>query len=240
MTIIIEIGDRMSEFSVIIVSAGNSSRMNGVVKQLLILNNIPVIVRSIMKFNDIPKVNDIIVVVRKQDINLVSHYVEQNKLTKVKHIATGGDTRQESIYNGLKYCDSKTEYVAIHDGARPLVAINDIITLFDNTIQHKASILAVKAKETIKVVDEYNCIKKTLNRDCLYIAQTPQAFEKTMYISCINHSKINNMNYNDDGQLLEAMGHRVHITKGSYSNIKLTTQEDIEIAKNIIMKMGDN
>lgn len=223
----------MKDFSVVVVAAGNSSRMNGISKQLLLIDNIPIIIYSLMVFNNIDMVKDIVVVSRKQDINMIKYFVGKHNINKVSKYVLGGETRQKSVCNGLEFVDDYTRYVAIHDGARPLIKENDVINVFKNAIIYGASVLGVKVKDTIKIVKE--CfVYNTPDRDNLYSIQTPQVFKKEIYYPCLDYCIENDLEFTDDSQLLEIMGKKVYITIGDYSNIKITTQDDIILAKNFL------
>lgn len=226
----------MKDFSVIVVAAGNSGRMQGVSKQLLLIDNIPVVVYSIIAFNDLDMVNDVIVVCRKQDMNIIKYFVKKYNLNKVTSIVIGGETRQKSVFKGVECCNEYTRYIAIHDGARPLIKKEDIINVFKNCVKYKSSALGVKVKDTIKVLSNDGFIKNTPDRNTLYITQTPQVFDKNIYYPCLKEAMEKNLDFTDDCQLLEFKGQKVYITLGSYSNIKITTSEDVATVKSLISK----
>lgn len=231
--------DILEKFSLIVVAAGSSARMGGVSKQTLVLNNIPVVCHSLIKFNKIGLINDIVVVTRSADINLVKYYVKENNITKVLNVVAGGETRQQSVANGMRYIDTQTEYIAIHDGARPLILKKDIINVLKNAIIYGSSVLGVLAKDTIKEIDSEGFIKTTFKRENLIHAQTPQAFNKKNFIECINHCIRNGLDFTDDSQMYEKMGYKIFFTEGSYSNLKITTKEDILLAKNLILDIAE-
>lgn len=217
-------------FSVIIACAGSSSRMEGVDKQLSLINNIPVIIRSVMAFDNIDCVKQIILVTsinNNSDITkALSLYSFRNKI----QITCGSDTRQKSIFCGVKLVNDSCDYIAVHDGARPLVRKNDIQSTFNNAVNYKASTLGVPVKDTIKIVTN-NIIVSTPERDELFITQTPQVFEKKLYINCMDNALANNLDFTDDCQLVENYGQQVYMTQGHYDNIKITTPDDIAMAE---------
>lgn len=220
-------------FSVIIVAAGKSTRMVGINKQLLELDGIPVIIRSIMAFDNIANVNEIIVVTNDEMINNIKDIISQYDFIKPIKITIGGKTRQESVINGYKLINNTSKYIVIHDGARPFICEKIILKIFDNAIKYKASVVGVPVKDTIKQVKD-GIIINTPDRSSLYITQTPQVFEKTLYDKGLKNAFENNLDFTDDCQLVEAVGANVFMTDGEYTNIKITTPDDIKIAEGIL------
>lgn len=214
--------------SAIIVSAGNSSRMGGINKQFLEFGGMSVIACSVNAFQKSPLVDEIIIVTREQDISAVKDAVKD--FSKVKAIVTGGSTRQQSVFNGIKAASEMSEFVAIHDGARPLVSQTVIADTLNTAYAFGAAATGVRVKDTVKVVDENNDILSTPNRETLRFVQTPQVFSKELYLNAMN-SVPNSENFTDDCMLIEAYGHKVKISDGDYRNIKITTPEDIITAE---------
>lgn len=222
-------------FSVIIVSAGKSTRMGGINKQFLEINNIPVIVRSIKAFDDIDNVCEIIIVTNKDSMNDLNDTLTKYTFSRPIKITEGGETRQQSVFNGFKLVSDECDFVAIHDGARPLVSKNAILAVFEDAKAHKASTLGVPVKDTIKVVND-GFICDTPDRSTLFITQTPQVFEKNLYKNGVEYALKNSMDFTDDCQLIEAIGTKVFMTVGDYTNIKITTPEDIQLAELFLKK----
>lgn len=214
--------------SAIIVSAGNSSRMGGINKQFLNLGGMPVVARSVEAFQKSPLIDEIIIITREQDIPEVKEYTKD--FSKVKSIVTGGSTRQESVFNGIKASSSHSEFLAVHDGARPLVSQKVIEDTLSAAFSFGASSTGVKVKDTVKIVDENDNIVSTPERSFLRFVQTPQVFEKALYLSAME-SVANSEDFTDDCMLIEAYGHKVKIVDGDYKNIKITTPEDIITAE---------
>ena len=138
----------------------------------------------------------------------------------------GGSTRQQSVYNGLKF--SNCDYVIIHDGARPMITTDMINHCIEMVKDMKALTVATKTIDTIKEVENGKIIR-TIDRSKLYNTQTPQAFEYKIIKHA--HDTLKDQNFTDDAGMLEALGETVYILDGSYKNIKITTQFDIETAK---------
>lgn len=219
--------------SAIIVSAGSSSRMNGINKQLEPIFDIPVIIRSILAFENCEEIKEIIVVTRKCDIEIISKMIDQYMIKKVKNIIEGGATRQQSVFNGLKLLSDDTKLVAIHDGARPLVITGDISQCIKDASVFGGATLGVPVKDTVKVVSD-RLVVDTPDRSSLFIIQTPQVFKKDIYFRAVNFANEHNLDFTDDCQLVEAMGIKIYIADGKYTNIKITTPEDIAIAEAIV------
>ena len=142
-------------------------------------------------------------------------------------ITEGGSTRQASVYNGLKAA-GQCDFVLIHDGARPVITPEIINRTVDLVKEKNAVSVMTKTIDTIKEVQDGKIIK-TIDRSKLYNTQTPQAFRYDIIMSA--HEKLQGQNFTDDAGMLEALGYDVYIVDGSYKNIKITTQSDLEIAK---------
>lgn len=214
--------------SAIIVSAGNSSRMGGLNKQFLKIDNVPVIVRSVSAFQTSPFIDEIIIVTREMDINLIETAVSE--FSKVKKVVIGGSTRQQSVFNGISACSPNAEFVAVHDGARPLVSQQIIENTILSAFHCGAATTGVKVKDTVKIVNEDDDITSTPDRAFLRFVQTPQVFSKQLYLNAMNSVK-NSDSFTDDCMLIEAYGHSVKVVEGDYKNIKITTPEDILTAE---------
>lgn len=226
----------MSEITVsaIIACAGNFTRMNGVNKQTLELCGIPVAIRSMLAFEKLDEVAEIIVSARECDIDEYRILAEKYGVTKLKAVVKGGSTRQQSIFNAFKEVSKETRYVAVHDGARPLVSPDRIKQCIKDASIFGGAVLGVPVKDTIKYVDG-GLITDTLDRRKLYITQTPQIFRKDIYVKGINFANDHDLDFTDDCQLAEAVGAKIAMTESDYRNIKITTPEDIAVAE-ILLK----
>ena len=217
--------------SAVIVAAGKSSRMNGEDKQFRLIGGMPVLARSILAFEKAGRIDEIVVVTRPESVGLVESLVKQYAFTKVEAIVTGGETRAASVLRGIRATNPGVRYLAVHDGARPLVDPNDIDRCVLDARCYKAAFLGVKVKDTVKLAENATVIS-TPDRERLYITQTPQIFEKEPYLSALE--KVDAASLTDDCAVLESAGFEVHVTQGSYENIKLTTAEDFAVAEEII------
>ncbi|RBP70197.1 2-C-methyl-D-erythritol 4-phosphate cytidylyltransferase [Alkalibaculum bacchi] len=222
--------------SAIIVAAGNGSRMKaGVNKQYLYLNSKPVLAHTLLVFEECQLVDEVVLVIGKQDVQIcMEEVIRPYKIKKVKVLVEGGATRQESMYLGLKKVNKKADIVITHDGARPLVHSNTLIKCIEGTLEHKATIVAVPSKDTIKIVDENLTVKETPDRTTLWTVQTPQTFEYNLLMRAHEKAIEDHFVGTDDAMLVERLNHTIKIIKGHYDNIKITTPEDLIMAESII------
>lgn len=219
--------------SAVIVCAGNSTRMGGVNKILLPLGERLVIGVTMQAFQNCESISEIIIVARESDIPAIEAEAKAAGITKLAVCTPGGATRQESVINGIRRISKGTELVAIHDGARPLVKTEHIERVIKDASVFGGATLGVPVKDTIKTVDD-GLIVDTPPRSSLYITQTPQIFKRTLYFEGIDFALEHGLDFTDDCQLVEAIGGKVYMTKGDYTNIKITTPEDIKIAETLL------
>ena len=218
--------------SVIVVAAGSSSRMNGTNKQLLHLGGIPVIIRTLMVFENSKDISNIILVVRDEDLFEIQMLTQKYMITKLSDIVCGGKTRQESVLKGFSRLKESDNAVLIHDGARPLVdskIISSVVLALENC---DAVTCAVKVKDTIKEIDQNGKVIKTLARENLVSVQTPQGVNVAKYLEAVKNVDV--ANFTDDTSIMEAAGHNVFVVEGSYKNIKITTKEDVNMAEGFL------
>lgn len=216
--------------SVVIVCAGNSSRMGGVNKILMPLGERLVIGVTMQAFEKCESVKEIIIVARENDFSAICDEAKKAGITKFKQCIAGGSTRQESVINGVKCISKDSDMIAIHDGARPLVKSEFIEKTIKDASVFGGATLGVPVKDTIKMVED-GLITDTPPRKFLYITQTPQVFKRKIYFEGIDFALEHGLDFTDDCQLVEAIGSKVYMTTGDYTNIKITTPEDIDIAK---------
>lgn len=221
--------------SVIIVAAGNSTRINSDdAKPLIEVLDKPLIAYSLESFNVCDLINEIIIVSKEEDIVRFSNIVEEYDFDKVSKIVVGGNERQDSVYNGLKELDEKTNIVLVHDGARPLVSIDVIENAIIECVDKKAVVVGVKVVDTIKVVNEDGTIIDTPNRDNLWIAQTPQIFEYRLITNAYENALNDNFYGTDDSSLVERLGYNIKMVQGDYQNIKVTTDDDLRMIEGLV------
>jgi len=230
-----------SENFVIVVAAGAGLRMGSKTKkQYLCLDGIPILTRTIMAFDKCDHIHEIILVVPKADEEYCKKYIiDPYGFAKKIHLAEGGKERQDSVFNGLKLVrgrmnPEKETIVMIHDGVRPFIDQIIIEDCICNTIEYGACIPAVKIADTVKEVCPDQTIQRTINRDSLYSAQTPQTFKLDVILRAFEHAVKTSFSGTDDASMVEHSGHNVIIIKGSRLNIKITTSEDLILGKYLL------
>ncbi|MCK4573299.1 MAG: 2-C-methyl-D-erythritol 4-phosphate cytidylyltransferase [candidate division Zixibacteria bacterium] len=220
----------------LIVAAGSSTRLAGdVPKQFREVCGRPVLSWTISRFEAAESIDDIVLVVAEEFLlHATQAVVDPCGFAKVSKIVIGGETRRESVLNGLKALPISTKLVAIHDGARPLVSPEDIDRVVDAAASERAAILAVKAVDTVKRARQ-GFILSTLERDSLYLAQTPQVFQYDLIMEAHNQiDDIENQQITDDASLVEARGFKVRIIEPSTLNFKVTTADDLHLAESVL------
>ncbi len=254
-----------SKFYAVIPAAGSGSRMKSDKnKQFLELSGIPVIIRTLLVFQNSPLISGIVISARDSEKDELKDLCEKYKITKLIGIVAGGDTRQKSVRNSLSFlaekitfgdpddaenlpgdisspsnssCESSltNSFVLIHDGARPFVTDDIIARCTDCVVDKKACGAGVLVKDTIKQAGNENVIEKTLDRSSLWAIQTPQAFALDDILALHNKAGLENADFTDDTALYEYYGHKAFMVEGSYNNIKITTPEDLLLGE-IILK----
>lgn len=219
----------------LLVCAGNATRMGGIHKILHPLGDSTVLSHVIRRFCDCESIAGIVLICREQDIAAFQQAIaaEPDVQNKPVLVTAGGATRQQSVRNGFSALSFDAEYVAIHDGARPLILTADIEKVIADARKTGAASLGVPVKDTVKVVRS-SIILDTPERASLYLTQTPQVFRRSLYAEAMQLAERQGKDYTDDCQLIEALGKQVTMTTGSYSNIKLTTPEDFAIAEALL------
>ena len=234
MTLKLGIAKNM-KVSAIIPAAGLGTRMGGIKKSYMELAGKPILAYTLATFQRCPFIDSIVIVTAKGDESrCIQDVVKTYGLNKPFSVVAGGDTRQESVYNALRELSSNTDIVVIHDAVRPLVTEDMIIQSIDGAKQYGSAIVAVPVKDTIKESDDDGFVTKTLDRRKLWAIQTPQTFKYDLIMKAHLYARDNNIQATDDAFLVEQIGQKVKLIMGSYENIKITTPEDIIIAKAIL------
>ena len=226
--------NKNSGIPVIVVAAGNSTRMKGTNKQLALLGGIPVIIRTLRNFENSKDISNIILVVKDTDLFELQMLTHKYMITKISDIVCGGNSRQESVLNGFARLKDTDKSVLIHDGARPFADEKIINSVVFALKTHSAVTCAVKVKDTVKEIDKNGKVIKTLKRDSLVAVQTPQGVEKEKYLEAVK--SVNVADFTDDTSIMEAAGYDVFTVEGSYKNIKITTEEDMVSANAFLSK----
>ncbi len=228
---------KQKDTAAILVCAGNATRMGGIHKILHPLGDSTVLHQVLRSFCKCKSIAGLVVICREKDIlEFRSAIAEiESELTCPVAVTAGGDTRQQSVRNGVSAISFPAKYIAIHDGARPLIRPADIEKVIADARRTNAATLGVPVKDTIKVVHG-GFIDSTPERASLWQTQTPQVFRLDVYRDAMRLAAEQGKDYTDDCQLVEALGVSVMMTEGSYSNIKLTTPEDFAVAEALLLK----
>ncbi len=220
----------------IVPAAGLSTRM-GADKLLLPLGETPVLLWTLRALEGCPYITEIILVTREDLIVPLGQLCKDAALEKVSKVVVGGDTRTQSVLAGLREAAPGAELIAIHDAARPLVSLGVLNEVVEEAIRTGAAAPAVPVKDTIKrAVD--GVILNTPDRSELYAVQTPQVFEHGLILGALEKAVADGAELTDDCSAVERLGMPVHLTAGSYDNIKLTTPEDLTVAEAILERWG--
>jgi 2-C-methyl-D-erythritol 4-phosphate cytidylyltransferase len=217
----------------VIVAAGKGVRMQGPLpKQYVSLAGLPILARTLLIFDGCDLIDDIFLVVPPNDFD----FCRQKIISRLKrrrdiHLVAGGVRRQDSVYNGLQQLDPSCSLVVIHDGVRPFVQNDQIVASIKGAQEFGACILGVPAYDTLKQVDRHDCIALTLQRDAVWLAQTPQTFRCDLIKEAHARAKKEGYHGKDDASLVERLGVPVKMVRGSRSNIKITHTEDLAIAR---------
>lgn len=202
-------------------------------KLLLKINGETVLQRSVNAFLNISDVDEVIVVAREKDIPAFSDILTDERVSFV----IGGETRQQSVMNAVDMID-ECELIIIHDGARPLIKSADIENTIRAAKENKAAAVGVFVKDTVKVVDKNGFVVSTPDRSTLFAVQTPQIFDFELYKNAAKNAREKGLDFTDDCQLVECFNKKVKTVAGSYSNIKITTPDDIVLAENLLKNEG--
>ena len=214
----------------VILAAGNGTRMKTKDSKLLLkINGKTVLERSVNAFLNISDVDEVIVVAIEKDIPAFSDILTDERVSFV----VGGDTRQQSVMNAVDVIDD-CELIIIHDGARPLIKSVDIENTIRAAKENKAAAVGTFVKDTVKVVDKNGFVVSTPDRSTLFAVQTPQIFDFELYRNAAQNAREKGFDFTDDCQLVESFNQKVKTVVGSYSNIKITTPDDIVLAENLL------
>lgn len=231
----------------IVLSAGQGKRMGtSVQKQYIELQGKPIIYYTLSVFQKSEIIDDIILVVGKDQLKYVQEeIVRKYHFTKVKTVVEGGHERYASVWQGLKareydkyYENIQDGYVFIHDGARPFVDEEMLERAYDTVRKYKACVVGVPSKDTIKLINEEQFAVTTPEREYVWAVQTPQVFEKTLIFEAYARLMEEEcVHVTDDAMVVEQMMRLpVKLFEGSYENIKITTPEDLDIARIFLSK----
>ena len=224
--------------SAIIAAAGSSTRF-GENKQAVSILDVPVLIHTLRAYDASDCIDEIIIVTKKEDIELWQAQCELFSIKKVTKIIEGGATRQESVLNGFEAINDKAKFVAIADGARCLTTPMNINDVCFAAYKNKAATAAHKATDTVKIARSGRFIESTPDRETIWLAQTPQVFKASLYRAAAYTALKENIAVTDDNSLVEFIGHPIYLVECGANNIKITTKDDVIIAESILKKRKD-
>lgn len=225
------------ENTAIVLAAGQGKRMNSSVqKQFLEIGGKPLIYYSLKCFQESSLIRDIILVTGEEFVPYCKkEIVNKYGFTKIKRVIAGGKERYDSVYQGLLACED-SEYVLIHDGARPFITQEILERGMEGVKETGACVIGMPSKDTVKISDEDGFVQETPDRNTVWTVQTPQIFSYPLIR--VAHDKIRQGNMSgitDDAMVVEQeSGARIRLVKGSYMNIKITTPEDLDVAEKFL------
>lgn len=220
----------IDKWGVVIVAAGRGSRMGTEEsKQYLLLDGKPILVHTLEVFQRMDLIGEIALVVGSSDVERCLAWADTYGLTKVAAVLAGGAERQHSVLCGLRTLSC--EWVMVHDGVRPFVTERAVAACADAARTTGAAVLAVPVKDTIKQVDASGIIVATPDRSALRAIQTPQAFQRSLLLAAHERARQEGFLGTDDAMVVERTGTSVVVAEGEYTNIKITTPEDLPYAE---------
>lgn len=221
-----------------VAAAGGSTRM-GQPKQHIKLGQYPVLIHTLLAIQQVEAVDEILLIAREEDHATFAAQAKEAGVSKLTRIVAGGATRQQSVANGLAALPAKATMVGVHDGARPLIDPDTVAAVIATAAECGAAAVAVPVKDTLKRTNEDGVIIDTPDRAHLWRVQTPQVFDRAALCAAMEAAMAAGKDYTDDCQLMEAAGHAVKLVAGLDTNLKLTTPEDILLAKALMKERSD-
>ncbi len=219
----------------VILVAGNSTRYGqNRNKNFENIQGKPVILYSLEEFHKNRYIDNILIGAKEEEIPIIKNILPKEQFTKPIDMIVGGNSRQETVYHCIQ--QTEADIVVIHDGARPAIKQEYINKCIEAMKNYKGATVGVPSKDTIKITDENNVVIQSTQRSNTWIVQTPQCFERKILLDM--HEKYKQEEMTDDCMLLEKNKNKVKILEGDYTNIKITTYEDLEIMKKIIRKLA--
>lgn len=214
----------------IVVAAGQSSRMRGVDKIFYPLGGVPLVWHSLSILLSHPSISRTVIVTAKENVRRADELIASRAPGEEVSACKGGERRQDSVLRGLKRLGD-CDLVVVHDGARPFITTELLDRGIAAALEKGSAVAAVPVKDTIKQSDDSDIVERTLPRGRLWSVQTPQIFDASLLREA--HEKVH-ATVTDDSSMVEAIGHPVKVFQGSYFNIKITTPEDLTIARAIM------
>lgn len=224
-------------FSAIILSAGSSQRM-GYNKMLLKIGSKTVFERTVEAFEECDVIDEIIIAAPKESVEEYGEIVKKNGYAKVSWIVSGGATRQESVANALKNISEECEYIAVHDGARPLIKGESIEQVAEAAIEYGGAVAAVLSVDTLKSVDENGVITGTVDREKTVQVRTPQIFKRDILLQAHEKAKEEGFEGTDECMLVERCNNPIKTVITGRDNVKLTYPDDVLYMTEVLRARG--
>ena len=222
--------------SAVILVGGSGTRAGGTgTKQMHEVCGIPLVVHTLMAFQKSEHIDEIVVVAKKEEVERYEKFRNEYNLTKISNIVEGGQTRQQSAKNGFDSINEKSDFVAIHDGARALITEAQIKEVVMSALAHNSAIAATKATDTIKYSEGIK-IAETIPRGNIWLAQTPQVFRNDIYRAAIYTAEKEGFEGTDDSSLVEHIGMPVYLVDTGNDNFKVTFYNDFLRAERILLE----
>ncbi len=220
----------------VVPAGGSGTRMGGTVpKQFQYLNGKPILYYTLKSLQDCGIISEIILVVPEKEYEAACvDWLGKPEI--VKKVVLGGEKRQDSVYNGFCEISEQTEIVLVHDGVRPFLSRKMVFESIDAARKYGAAITAIQVNDTIKRVDPSGFVSQTIDRECLWRVQTPQAFRYPLLQEAFKKANSEKFYGTDEGSLIEHLGEPVKIVEGSERNIKITRPEDLELSETFVSK----
>lgn len=219
----------MNDVSVILLAGGIGTRMESETpKQYLLLNDRPVITYSLELFLSLPEVKEVVVVCHP---DYRKNFSPDHPRIK---FALPGERRQDSVFHGLQVIDRESSLVMIHDSSRPMVSEKIVHRVIEAAREHGAAAAGMPVKFTVKQMDGHNFVTSTPDRSQLWEVQTPQAMMPELLVQGFEKANSLHLTVTDDVSLIELIGHPVKLVEGNYSNLKITTPEDLPVAETLL------
>lgn len=218
----------------IIPAAGKGIRLKeSLPKQFIEIKGVPILVRTILKFENHPQVKGIIISVSPFYKSLIQDFIKKFNITKVINIVEGGETRQKSVYKGVIASPKETEIFLVHDAVRPFVSGEIITKVIEATYKYEIAVPVIPVRDTLSYVED-DLIKKHVKRNNLFHIQTPQGIKAELLLKCLKKAEEEGMNFPDESSLLTYYGYKVFTVEGSFINFKITFKEDLILAEKLI------
>lgn len=228
--------DRKNSVTLLLAAAGSGTRLGGVSKPLLPLDGRPAVCYSLDAFSAVEDVTRIVISTKKDDIPAFRDIVKQGGYTKVVAIVEGGSTRQESVKKAFDaaFGKKRTDFVAIHDAARPLITQGDIEAALLDARTYGAAVCASRIADTVKRTDRVALVTESVDRENLYALQTPQVFSCDIYAAALAAAERDGFEATDDSSLVQKAGFRIKLTDACRENFKITYPDDVALAELVL------